>query len=155
MLKLCSSIIHCILVGHNMPSVLWRCWLGGRKGILPVKNWVVRYWHGYLFGERSKWFAYAPAGATATPSSLTPVKSRMVYLSGAGLPRLSSKKPLNGCSSSNTICSSSYIMHYLITYLLHHRSVHKCTQPFTHSQKDLIGTSQVKLSSWLPHDPAE
>ena len=24
-----------------MPSVLWRCWLGGRKGILPVKNWVV------------------------------------------------------------------------------------------------------------------
>jgi len=24
-----------------MPSVLWRCWLGGRKGIRPVKNWVV------------------------------------------------------------------------------------------------------------------
>ena len=22
-------------------SVLWRCWLGGRKGIQPVKNWVV------------------------------------------------------------------------------------------------------------------
>ena len=26
-----------------MPSVLWRCWLGGRKGIRPVKNWVVRF----------------------------------------------------------------------------------------------------------------
>jgi len=25
---------HCI---HHMPSVLWRCWLGGRKGIWPVK----------------------------------------------------------------------------------------------------------------------
>ena len=25
-----------------MPSVLWRCWLGGRKGIRPVKNRVVR-----------------------------------------------------------------------------------------------------------------
>ena len=24
-----------------VPSVLWRCWLGGRKGIRPVKNWVV------------------------------------------------------------------------------------------------------------------
>ena len=24
------------------PSVLWRCWLGGGKGIRPVKNWVVR-----------------------------------------------------------------------------------------------------------------
>ena len=24
-----------------MPSVLWSCWLGGRKGIQPVKNWIV------------------------------------------------------------------------------------------------------------------
>jgi len=23
-----------------VPSVLWRCWLGSRKGIQPVKNWV-------------------------------------------------------------------------------------------------------------------
>jgi len=39
--------------------------------------------------------AYGPADATAplpSPSSLDPVKSRMVYLSGAGLPRLSWKK---------------------------------------------------------------
>jgi len=33
-----------------------------------------------------------PADATATPSSLAPVKSRTVYLSSAGLPRLSWKK---------------------------------------------------------------
>jgi len=32
------------------------------------------------------------ADATATPSSLAPVKFRMVYLSGASLPRLSWKK---------------------------------------------------------------
>ena len=31
-----------------MPSVLWRCWLGSRKGIRPVKNWVVGCWRGYL-----------------------------------------------------------------------------------------------------------
>ena len=30
-----------------MPSVLWRCWLGVRKGIRPVKTWVVGCWHGY------------------------------------------------------------------------------------------------------------
>jgi len=30
--------------------------------------------------------------ATATPSSLAPVKSRMVYVSGAGLPRCAGKK---------------------------------------------------------------
>jgi len=23
----------------NNSSLLWRCWLGGRKGIQPVKNW--------------------------------------------------------------------------------------------------------------------
>jgi len=56
------------------------------------KNWVMRYWHSYLSGVRCRWFAYHPAGATATPASLGPVKSRMVYLSGAGSPRLSWKK---------------------------------------------------------------
>ena len=37
-----------------LPSVLWRCWLGGRKGIRPLKNWVVRYWHGYLSGAKCR-----------------------------------------------------------------------------------------------------
>ena len=50
---------------YYAPSVLWHCWLGGRKGIRPVKNWVVRCWHGYLSGARCK-LAYRPADATAT-----------------------------------------------------------------------------------------
>jgi len=41
-----------------VPSVLWRCWLGGRKGIRPVKKWVVRCWRGYLSGARCR-LAYA------------------------------------------------------------------------------------------------
>ena len=32
----------------HMPSVLWRCLLGSRKGIRRVKNWVVRCWRGCL-----------------------------------------------------------------------------------------------------------
>ena len=48
-----------------VPSVLWRCWLGCRKGIRPVKNRVVGYWHGYLSGVRCR-LAYGPADATAT-----------------------------------------------------------------------------------------
>jgi len=49
-----------------MPSVLWRCWLVGRKGIRPVKIWQVGCWHGYLSGVRCR-FAYGPsADATAT-----------------------------------------------------------------------------------------
>jgi len=29
----------------KMPSVIWRCWFGGRKGIQPVKTeWWVLAW---------------------------------------------------------------------------------------------------------------
>jgi len=57
----CPRIIywiqHCTVLHYNMlcttltvklPSVLWRCWMGGRKGIQTVKNWVVGCWHGCL-----------------------------------------------------------------------------------------------------------
>ena len=47
------------------PSVLWHCWLGDRKGIRPVKNWVVGCWCGYVSGARCR-LAYGPADATAT-----------------------------------------------------------------------------------------
>jgi len=50
---------------RSMPSVLWRYWLGGRKGIRPVKNWVAVCWHGYLSGARCR-LAYGPVDATAT-----------------------------------------------------------------------------------------
>ena len=43
---ICTVLSHCKAA---LPSVLWRSWLGDRKGIQPVKNWVVDCWHGYLF----------------------------------------------------------------------------------------------------------
>ena len=61
----------------------------------PVcKNWVIRCWSGYLSAARCKWFAYCPADATDTSSSLASLKSRLVTLSGPGLPRFSRKR---GC----------------------------------------------------------
>jgi len=106
--KLCQIFVNCVkwLILFFKSSVLWHCWLGGRKGIRHVKlsREVLR---SYLSGARCKWFAYGPCDATATPSSLAPVKSRMVYLSGASLPRLSWKRPLNGCSSSSSSSSRS------------------------------------------------
>jgi len=58
--------IFCLYVGDALwPSVLWCCWLGGRKGIRPVKNRVVGCWRGYLSGARCR-PAYGPADATAT-----------------------------------------------------------------------------------------
>ena len=50
-----------------LPSVLWRCWLGGRKGIRPVKNWVVGCWRGADLHT-----------AQLMPLSLASVKSRLV-----------------------------------------------------------------------------
>jgi len=38
----------------------------------------MKYWRGYLSGARYKLFAYGPTEATATPSSLASLKSRLV-----------------------------------------------------------------------------
>jgi len=46
MFNLCTKFV-------PVPSVLWRCWLGGRKCIRPVKT-VVGCWHGYLSGARCR-----------------------------------------------------------------------------------------------------
>ena len=72
-------------IHKQVPSVLWRCWLGGRKGIRPVKIWVVGCWHGYLSGARCR-LAYGPADATATHCLLLQLNPHWFYLSGTGPP---------------------------------------------------------------------
>jgi len=76
----------------TMPSVLWCCWLGGKKGIQPVKT----EWWGtsvVICLERgANDLHMVQLMPLSPPSSLAPVKSRKVYLSGAGLPRSSWKK---------------------------------------------------------------
>ena len=79
-----------------LPSVLWCSWLGGRKGIQPVKNSVVGCWHGYLSGARCR-LAYGPADATATQLSVASVKSILVYLSVPAHPGSPGQMPLNVC----------------------------------------------------------
>ena len=97
----CSELI--------VPSVLWCCWLGGRKGIRPVKHWVVGCWRGYLSGARCR-LAYGPADATATLAS---VKSRLVlpfwYLLTQVVP---DKGPLNVrvCNSNCWVLSGTSAM---------------------------------------------
>ena len=49
----------------QMRTVLWRCWLGGRKGTQAVKSWVMGCWLAHLSGARCR-VAYGPADATAT-----------------------------------------------------------------------------------------
>jgi len=56
---------HVVVIILAFSALIWYCWLGGWKGIRPVKNRVVGYWHGFLPGARCR-LAYGPADATAT-----------------------------------------------------------------------------------------
>ena len=67
----------------KLPSVLWRCWLGGRKGIRPVKNRLVGCWRGYLSGVRCR-LAYGLADATATHCLL--IGFTVLVLAHMGIP---------------------------------------------------------------------
>jgi len=59
-------------------QVLWCCWLGGRKGIWPVKlSGEIQTWLS-VWSEAKMICMYGPADATATSSSHAPVKSRTV-----------------------------------------------------------------------------
>jgi len=87
---------HCS-VEYFMPSVLWRCWLGGRKGIRPVQN---------LSGGVLAWLSVWSEMQTCIWSSwchchslsLASVKSRLVLLFWYQLTRVVLEKgPLNGC----------------------------------------------------------
>jgi len=70
-------------VRHNwnpLNSVLWHCWFSIRKSTQPVQNWMMRCWRGYLSSVGSEMqmscICYRPADATATPLSLTILKSK-------------------------------------------------------------------------------
>ena len=80
-----------------LTSVLWRCRLGGRKGIRPVENWVVGCLCGYLSGVRCR-PEYGPADATAT-LSLASIKSGLVLPFWYRLTwvKFPDKGPLNVC----------------------------------------------------------
>ena len=87
--------LYAIYSTNTLPSVLWRCWLGGRKGIQPVKKLSggVLAWHS---GARCR-LAYGPADATHS-LSLASVKSRLGLLFWYQLTWVVPEKgPLNRC----------------------------------------------------------
>ena len=88
-------------VCSELPSVLWRCWLGGRKGIRPVKKLG-----GGVLAWLSVWSEVQtciwPSWCHCHSLSLAPLKSRLVlpflyWCTGVVL----DKGPLNGCA----VCS--------------------------------------------------
>jgi len=80
----------------NVPSVLWRCWLGGRKGIRPVKNWVVGCWRGYLSGARCRLACGQLMPLPLTVFCFSKIQIGYTFLVPAQLGS-PGKGPLNGC----------------------------------------------------------
>jgi len=92
-----------------IPSVLWRCWLGGRKGIRLVKNWVVGCWRGYLSEARCR-LACGPVDTTATHCLLLQWNPDWFLPFWYWLTRVVPEEgPLNGCVC---VCACSYITSY-------------------------------------------
>ena len=72
------KLVNIILKHVQWSAVLWRCWLGGRKGIRPVKN--LKWWVLAWLSVRSEvqtciW----PSWCHCYSLSLASVKSRLVY----------------------------------------------------------------------------
>ena len=82
-----------------LPSVLWRCWLGVRKGMRPVKNscGVLAWLSVWSEMQTCIW----PSWCHCHWLSLASVKSRLVFPFWYRLTRVVPEKgPLNGCVCS-------------------------------------------------------
>ena len=123
-----------------LPSVLWHCWLGGRKGIQPVKNWVVGFWHGYLSAARCRriW----PSWCHCHSLSLASVKSRLVLPFWYRLTRVVPEKgPLNGC-----VCV--FVLLIETKLLLIFQACYVFSNTSTVSQEISLG-NLITINSWI------
>ena len=79
-------------------TVLWRRWLGIRKSIRPVKNWVVGCWHGVVICLEQGADLHMPSWCHCHSVSPASVKSRLVLPFWYPLTQVVPEKwPLNGC----------------------------------------------------------
>ena len=124
-----------------MPSVLWRCWLGGRKGIRPVKK---------LSGEVLAWLSVWSEVQTCICSSwwtchslsLASVKSRLVLPFWYRLTWVVPEKwPLNGCVCVCFITWSLDCACYAICTVCskHYKMVEHPSVPLIDSCRDVGG----------------
>jgi len=117
--KLYSNLVS--VCAWSVPSVLRRFWLGGRKGIRPVKNWVVGCWHGYLSG------AYGPADATARGApdldpDPDPARYPVFFLDPAGSKHYGSGPP----DSCVTNLPTTVSMHYVFYLPMPNKNIEEC-----------------------------
>ena len=80
-----------------VPSVPWRCWLGGRKGIPSVKNWVVGCWRGYLSGARCRLHVAQLMPLPLTVSCFSKIQLGFTFLVPAHLGSLGQRAVKRAC----------------------------------------------------------
>ena len=89
---------YCHLVDQCLQCFDTVGWASEGVGSRAYKNWVMRCWHGCLCGVRCKWFAYGPADATVTLSSLASLESTLAKPFWCQLTQVVlEKRPLSGC----------------------------------------------------------
>jgi len=72
-----DDVLGCIGISWTLPSVLWHCWLGGRKSIRPVKT---EWWGVGMVISLERGADLHMAQRMLLPLSLASVKSRLVLL---------------------------------------------------------------------------
>ena len=107
----------------TLPSVLWHCWLGGRKGIWPVKN--MGQWWRLALVVRMEWRPVG--GSVSLPLLISPciIKSRSSLLAPAHLggPGKRAVKWLWWCGIIQLFLNAAYN-----TRTFQHQ-VHSCLMP--------------------------
>ena len=131
-------------------SVLWHCWLGGRKGIRPVKNFSggVLAWLS-LWSEMQAWIW--PSWCHCHSLSLASVKCRLFLPFCYRLTRVVPEKgPLNGCVYVAVVCCVRFgfclSLHLCRSYLLIYLLVSCCVRVKGHIS-EIAGVSLME--SWF------
>jgi len=134
-----------------MPSVLWRCWLGCRKGIRPVKK--LKYMSDGVLAWLSVWSDVQtciwPSWCHCHPLSLALVKSRLVLPFWYRLTWIvPDKEPLSGCMY---VCMYVYSSFPLWQYNFMHccftaSNVDVCCW---HCSNKVLSTLSTDLCSWF------
>ena len=123
-----------VFVWSCIPSVLWHCWLGGRKGVRPViklSGGVLAWLFVLSDGQICIW----PSWCHCHSLSLASVKSRLVLPFWYRLTRIVSEKgPLNGCVC---VCVCLYVV---VLYCL-------CCRMADHDDQGLLLASRMMCYS--------
>ena len=105
-----SWSVCCLIVGHAFSALTLL--VGRQEEHAACRNWVMRWWCGYLSGARCRLFAYGPAIAIPKPRHLLPhLNPDWFYhfwywwLTQVVL----EMRPLNGCSSSSSCRSHTLV----------------------------------------------